>query len=349
MLKKSAVLAASLLLLFSGCSNKEEVKDDVKKAADKTVKEVVAETSFSEYYPLTGIGSEEATDGRAVAVMVNNHPAARPQSGLNKADIVYEVLAEGGVTRLLAIFQSEKPENIGPVRSAREYYIELAKGYDSLFIAHGYSPDAKSMLDKGYIDHLNGMAYDGTLFQRADFRKAPHNSYITFGNIMKGAEENLFPMNESPGSLQFYTEKELDTISGEDAQSAMISYSSEDFNSSYEYDDQLGKYKRYSSGEQTVDYVTEEPVLIDNIFIVETEHAIVDDAGRREIDLTSGGRALLLQKGKRKEVEWKNVDGKILPFIAGSAAPLVPGKTWINIVPTDPGIEQSVSFETESI
>ena len=66
------------------------------------------------------LGVQQEVEGRAVAVMINNHPAARPQSGLNKADIVYEVLAEGDVTRFLAIFQSEQPDNVGPVRSARE-------------------------------------------------------------------------------------------------------------------------------------------------------------------------------------------------------------------------------------
>ena len=89
------------------------------------------------------LGVQREVEGRAVAVMVNNHPAARPQSGLNKADIVYELLAEGDVTRFLAIFQSEQPDNMGPVRSARDYYIELAKGFDSLYIAHGNSPDAE--------------------------------------------------------------------------------------------------------------------------------------------------------------------------------------------------------------
>lgn len=78
--------------------------------------------------------------------MINNHPKARPQTGLTEADIVYEVLAEGEVTRFLAIFQSSNPKLIGPVRSSRDYYIELAKGYNSLYIAHGYSPEAKNYL-----------------------------------------------------------------------------------------------------------------------------------------------------------------------------------------------------------
>ena len=149
--------------------------------------------------------------------MINNHPAARPQSGLNKADIVYELLAEGDVTRFLAIFQSEQPDNVGPVRSARSYYIELAKGFDSLYIAHGNSPDAKEMLDSGYIDDLNGLYYDGTLFKRASFRKAPHNSYITYDNILKGANQKGYEMEKAPSSLTFLTEDEVKELSGEEA------------------------------------------------------------------------------------------------------------------------------------
>ena len=165
------------------------------------------------------LGVQTEVEGRAVAVMINNHPAARPQSGLNKADIVYELLAEGDVTRFLAIFQSEQPENVGPVRSARNYYIELAKGFDSLYIAHGNSPDAKEMLDNGYIDDLNGIYYDGTLFKRASFRKAPHNSYITYDNILKGANQNGYEMEQAPPSLTFLTEDEVKELAGETSKS----------------------------------------------------------------------------------------------------------------------------------
>ena len=72
------------------------------------------------------------------------------------------------------------------------------KDYDSLYIAHGNSPDAKEMLDNGYIDNLNGLYYDGTLFKRASFRKAPHNSYITYDNILKGANQKGYEMEQEP-------------------------------------------------------------------------------------------------------------------------------------------------------
>ncbi len=117
------------------------------------------------------------------------------------------------------------------------------------------------------------------------------------------------------------------------------------FNSSFEYDETLQKYKRFSNGEQTVDYETDESVLVDNVLIIETKHRIIDSSGRRDIDLTAGGKAFLVQKGKRLEVEWRNVEGRILPYKDGEVVGLVPGKTWINVMPTDPGIEQSISFE----
>ncbi|PAE23596.1 DUF3048 domain-containing protein [Bacillus sp. 7894-2] len=351
MLKRWIAVSAAAMLIVSGCSKEkaeEPAKQETEKAEEAT-KGVSAEKELPFQYPLTGFGSETEVDGRAVAVMINNHPKARPQSGLNQADVVYEMLAEGDVTRFLAIFQSERPDMIGPVRSSRDYYIELAKGYDSLYIAHGYSPEAKELLDQGYVDNLNGMQYDGTLFKRESFRKAPHNSYISFDNVLKGAKEKNYAMEDEPKSLKFLSKEEVKAIQGEKADSAMISYlDNELFNVIYEYDAGLEKYKRYSNGELTADYKSGEPALLDNIFIAEADHRVVDSAGRRDINLTSGGKGYLLQKGKVTEVQWENIDGRILPVLNGQQTGLVPGKTWINIVPSNPGLEQTVSFEAKN-
>jgi Protein of unknown function (DUF3048) N-terminal domain/Protein of unknown function (DUF3048) C-terminal domain len=352
MFNKWMAAAMIVLLLVSGCSKNDqtavEKEDEMIETPDNESNEHSSEEELPYQFPLTGVGTESKSNSRAVAVMVNNDPKARPQSGLEKADIVYELLAEGNITRFLAIYQSEQPKKIGPVRSARDYYIELAKGYDSLYIAHGYSPEAKDMLDKGYIDNLNGITYDGTLFKRASFRKAPHNSYISFENILKGAEKRNYEMDDAPASLTFLNKSDLEDLNGEEALSVMVSYfNSNLFNSIYEYDEELEKYKRYTNGELTKDYESEEPVLLDNIFIVETDHKVIDEAGRRKINLTSGGRAYLIQKGKWQEVQWENIDGKILPIINGKQAGLVPGRTWINIIPSSPGLEQTVSFDVK--
>lgn len=342
-------LFIAMIMIAAGCSKKEPVVQDEEPKRNQTEEQQQElkqeEKEYVYFYPLTGLGSEEKIEGRAVAVMINNEPAARPQSGLTEADIVYEVLTESNVTRFLAIFQSEQPKNIGPVRSARDYFIELAKGYDSLYVAHGNSLTAERLLKSGYIDHLNGLYYDGTLFKRADFRKAPHNSYITFANILKGAEQRNYDMDAAPASLTFLTAEEIEHLSGQTADKISISYNNSKFNSTFEFDKKLRKYKRFSNNEQTVDYETKAPLLVDNIFVVETAHKVVSDVGHREIDLTSGGRAFLFQQGQMFEVEWKNDNGRILPYVNGKPVGLVPGKTWINIIPVTTGLDRDVTYE----
>ncbi|PLS17017.1 DUF3048 domain-containing protein [Bacillus sp. M6-12] len=341
----TCILAMSLVL--AGCSkdtDKETPK--IEKKEVKVEKEVSAQDEFVNQYPLSGIGTDESVDGRAIAVMVNNHPKARPQTGLIKADIVFEMLAEGDVTRFLAVFQSEKPEQVGPVRSARDYYVRLAKGLDSIFIAHGYSPDARELLESGYIDNLNGMKYDGTLFQRASFRKAPHNSYITFDKIEKGISDNSYDATSPPKGFSFLTEEQIKDLTGKTAESIQISYGSPAFDSAFKYDQGAGKYMRYSNGEQTVDYETKEPAAIDNLLVIEAPHQVIDNSGRRDIDLKAGGKAILLQKGKVNEVKWQNIDGRVVPFLGDKEAGLIPGKTWVAVVP-EAGIASDISLNSK--
>ncbi|MGM0845176.1 MAG: DUF3048 domain-containing protein [Bacillota bacterium] len=347
MWKKTAIAALTALLLTACSSDNEATENNDNTAENNTEQndsvdqdnnDEAVKSQFE--YPLTGVSSDEESSQRAVAVVVNNHPIARPQSGLNQADIVYEVLAEGSVTRFIALFQSEQPETIGPVRSARDYHIELGEGYDSFFVAHGYSPEAKEMLEDGSIDNINGMQYDGSLFKRADFRKAPHNSYISFADIEKGAEKVGAELNSPPEPLQFSNAEEA---SGEEAASVKVSYyDTPAFSPVYQYDEGAGKYKRITQGEELKDYDSGDPVLLDNILIAEAPHEVVDDAGRRDIDLTSGGNAYLLQGGKLLKIQWENQNGRIVP--AGDAS-LQPGKTWINIIPENPGLEEFVSIQ----
>ncbi len=351
MYKKLIVMALTSLML-AACASETEQTDVAKEETSESTKDTVKteedqneveETGYR--YPLSGVQSKDPSEMRSFAVMINNHPNARPQSGLTKADIVYELLAEGSVTRFLAIFQSESFEKVGPVRSARDYFIQLADGYDSIYIAHGYSPEARKMLNSGFIDHLNGMEYDGILFKRSSDRVAPHNSYISYENIMKGAENLSYDLKSPPDELTFLSKSDTEKIEGEAATSVKVSYYNKpSFTIVYEYDEALGKYTRTSGGVQTAEHETQEPVLLDNILIVETEHTIIDDAGRREIDLTSGGDAYLLQKGKLQKVQWVDDNGRILPYVNNQPVGLVKGKTWINVIPSDGGFSEFVTI-----
>src|SRR5690625_2187500 len=184
-MKNKMIIAMLLVIPFVlvSCSKNKEIDQDEQTNNNGQLNEEnnennnLNEKEFTSYFPFTGIGTNETADRRPVSVMINNHPAARPQSGLSKADIVFEILVEGNTTRFLAIFQSEQPEIVGPVRSAREYYFDLAESYDSIYVYHVAPDFINDMIINRGVEHLSGSIHDndGYLFKRESFRKAPHN------------------------------------------------------------------------------------------------------------------------------------------------------------------------------
>lgn len=347
-MKKVYMFIALLLLLFVvGCSKDKE--EPTLEKSDPREKETPEAPESSNVYPLTGIETNEDTTDRAIGVMVNNHPAARPHSGLSKADIVFEILAEGGITRFLALFQSEQPDVVGPVRSAREYYFELAQGYDALYTYHGAADFVNDMIQTRGIEHLNGAIYDddGHLFKRESFRKAPHNSYFIFDNAYDVAVDKGYETTSTIDPLPFVKEEE--NIEGDSAIKVTVTYPGRNASDviEYFYEESNERYIRYDNDEQTVELNTEEAVEVDNLFIVEAYHEVFDSEGRRKVDLKDSGNAFLIQKGKLQQLQWKNENGRIIPVKDGRSVGFIPGKTWVNIVPTDPGIEQSVQFSNE--
>ncbi|GAE27557.1 hypothetical protein JCM9140_3709 [Halalkalibacter wakoensis JCM 9140] len=342
----ASLMVAFLLAVTAGCSdNNEQVIETDDTELTEEVEEKEEEVSPPSYtYPLSGMETEEESNHRIVSVLINNDPAARPQSGLSQADLVYEILAEGTITRLVALYQSQFPERIGPVRSAREYHVNLVKGFNGMLVAHGYSPAAQKLLQAGQVDNINGMAYDGTLFQRSTERKAPHNSYTTYKDIVDGfVDEKGYDITGEVPTLAFYEHEDIHIV-GNEAKKFEVNYLGNNL-IQYVYDDSTGFYNRFNNNQQTVEDVTSEPIQLSNILVVETEHTVLDNQGRRAIDLTSGGKAVLFQSGIMNEVEWESRNGQIIPVLDGEPVKLKPGSTWINVVPTSPGLEDALTIE----
>lgn len=295
-------------------------------------------------YPFTGIATDEDVDHRPFAVMINNQNEARPHDGIVDADIVFELLAEGDITRFLALFHSNIPEKVGSVRSAREYYFELAQGYDALYVYHGAANFVNDMINERNIEHLNGAVYDNDqqLFTRDTARKAPHNSYVFLDHAHEVAEGKGYDMTSSAKPLTFTEEAEIE---GEDAKKIEVGYNGQNpaHLVSFSYDEGTGRYARSEDGEATTDLTTEAPIEIENILIIETAHHVFDSEGRREIDLSSGGSGYLVQQGVMQEITWENQEGQLIPTKDGQVVPFVQGKTWVNVVPTDPGLQSSVN------
>lgn len=326
--KISFVIAA---VIMSGCANNNEqvVEPEV---VEEPIEEEIIEAPSLNTYPLTGMETEEEINHRVIGVTINNHPAARPQSGIGDADIVFEILSEFEVTRLVALFHSQLPERIGPVRSSRPYHIDLINGYDGLFVTHGWSPEARQKIENGEIDALNGLFHDGTYFKRSSDRRAPHNSYITSENILEGMSSLGYSLEGEVPSLSFYENEDINIVGVEGKEIEVNYYNINRVH--YTFDEASGLYHRFNGENQTIDFETEEPIEISNLLIIETEHRVLDDEGRRAIDLASGGKAILFQSGIANEISWENQNGQIVPVQDGQLVPLKAGQTWINVVPS---------------
>ncbi|MFJ7828353.1 DUF3048 domain-containing protein [Psychrobacillus sp. NPDC096623] len=349
MFKRWGILLVASILLVA-CTKKEEGQEvnPVEEIIDEIVEEVEVpvEGAVLPYTsPFTGVASEKELTQRPVLVTINNHPLARPQSGIANADVIYEMLAEGSVTRFLALYQSEIPEKVGPVRSARDYFVNIAKGLDAFYIAHGYSPDAQKMLNAGVVDHINGMQYDGILFERSRERKAPHNSYITEENIIAGAEKVGASMEISKLPRFSFFESVEGVKIGNPVSNFSVHYGSGSaFENEYTYIPDEGTYERETAGVLTVDKETDKAIKIANIICMEMPHKVIDSSGRLQLSLDGGGRAYIFQAGIMKEIEWENIDGMLMPMENGVPAKLVPGQTWISFIPTNPGLEKMITY-----
>lgn len=336
-------LLIGLVTFMIGCKKDEE--DGAKnEGKESNVGEKDIDSEPVHTYPFTGIATNEEIDHRPIAVMINNHTTARPHSGIVDADIVFELLAEGDITRFLALFHSELPEVAGSVRSAREYYFELAQGYDAIYVYHGAATFVNDMINAQHIDHLNGAIYDNDqhLFKRDQERKAPHNSYVLLDQAYEVAEQKGYDITSSVSALEFADEDAV--VEGEDAQTVEIGYNGSNpaHLVSYSYNEQTNRYARSEDGTDTIDLTTEAPIEVENILIIETAHHVFDSEGRREVDLTSGGNGYLVRQGVIQEIEWENHDGQIIPTKDGQVVPFVQGKTWVNVIPSDPGLQSSV-------
>ncbi|WP_082652002.1 DUF3048 domain-containing protein [Gorillibacterium timonense] len=285
--------------------------------------------------PLTGLPSQTENKDRAFLVTVENSPAARPQTGLSQADLVYEVLAEGEITRFLAVYQSEKPEVIGPVRSMRPYFAEIGVGLGAMLVHAGWSQDGMNMMVKLKADHLDGVYADGVTFWRSKDRKAPHNLYTSWEKIQDGAARHKFSTQWTNPGLSFASVGESvvnEEAVWQPASKVTIPYIM-GYKVGYEYDAETGVYNRFMAGQPHVDKDSGKQLTAANVLVIEASHKILDKEGRRAVDVNSSGKGYLIQQGHQRSVTWSRKDGVIRVFANGAELPLVPGKTWIQIVP----------------
>lgn len=289
------------------------------------------------YSPLTGaqVPDQASTQQAVTGIMIENSPDARPQSGLKQAGIVYEAIAEGGITRFLALYQEAKPQLIGPVRSVRLYYVDWLAPFQASVAHVGGSKFALDEVRNGKYRDIDQF-FNGAYYWRATDRYAPHNVYTSFEkldalNLKKGYTASTFTA---------WPRTDGKAAATPTATSIDVKISSALYNSHYDYDTTTNTYKRFEGGQAHND--REAGQLAPSVVIVldTTMTNVFEDGYREQITTTGSGRARVFQNGTVTEGSWSKADrGSQIKFTdtAGVEVQFNRGQTWITAVPTNQG------------
>jgi hypothetical protein len=342
-----ALMMLMFVAVFTGCNAGKSVATPQASTLMETMAplptptEQVTPTPTPDPYkaPLTGLGLETQITARPIMVMVENSPSARPQTGLTDADVVYEILAEGEITRFIAVYQSKVPAVIGPVRSIRPYFVEIGKGLDAIVVHAGWSQDGMNAIVRLKVDHLDQVYGDDQYYWRDNSRKKPHNLYTNVEKIRQAAIDKKFHVEWKNPLLKFAAPLDA-KLEGQAVNNITIPYIA-GYKVGYTYDKVSGMFQRSMMGEPHKDKVSGQIIEAKNVIICEASHQILDKEGRRSVNIHGPGKGYLLQEGKLKEVTWQEKDGFIRVSDSIGELGLLPGKTWIQIVPN--GTQLSVS------
>ncbi|HSX07180.1 MAG TPA: DUF3048 domain-containing protein [Candidatus Saccharimonadia bacterium] len=287
------------------------------------------------YSNLTGLPvTDSSVNQRPVtAVMVENSLDARPQSGLSDAGVVFEAVAEGGVTRFMALYQDTAPTNVGPIRSARPYYVQWAMGFDAAYAHVGGSPDALSDITAWGVHDMNQF-YNGAYYHRVSTRAAPHNVYTGIDTLQQ--------LESKKGYTSTYT----GFVRGKEAPVAAPTATSMDFRLSgvyydphYDYSAATNSYNRSEYNAPQTDANTGKQVSPKVIIaiVVPLARGDLDSSGAyySNYNVIGSGTAYIFQNGTLTNGTWnKSANNTALTFTdaSGQPVPLNPGQTWITAV-----------------
>jgi len=282
--------------------------------------------------PLTGIEVTPEQAKRVVtAVTIENSVDARPQSGLQEAGVVFEAIAEGGITRFLAIYQEARPTNIGPIRSARPYYVEWAAGFGAAYLHSGGSGEGLALIRTLGVKDLDHGRYSGRIADRVSNRFAPHNVYSNADKIDSLNNELGFTSSEF---TPFERKEDTPPTVEAPATAAKIDFniSSANYNTSYSYVPESNSYLRVMAGLPHKDQESGKQINPKVVVAMITTYGIHPNRIHSVYGTTAGGEVLVFQDGKVTKGTWKKETQRAsLQFFAADGKPLAinAGQTWI--------------------
>ena len=274
---------------------------------------------------------------RTLAVMIDNVGDAVPQTGLNKAMLVYEVYVEGGLTRYMTVFQNVDIDTIGPVRSARPVFIDYALENDSIYVHFGGSDRALDDVKKLKMENVSGLVTPSGVFWRTNKKKAPHNALISTENIWNYAEKREYRTTTEERNVLNYSVKPIDLEDGEGAIEVEIPYKNSKIK--YVYNEEKGIYERYEKNKIRTDWLTGETLTTKNIIITFANNYTTSEEngyGRQEIENIGVKDGYYITNGKAIKITCEKTARAaktVYKDLDGNEIKVNDGNTWIQIVP----------------
>lgn len=362
------IIILCILVIIAGGIQVYKIKNNVPKIQETISKE---ENSKEEEPLIVKPKEIECFKGteRPIAVMIDNHSGAWPQANLNKAYLVYEIVVEGGETRLMAVFKGQNLEKIGPIRSSRHYFLDYALENDAIYVHHGWSPQAQNDITALAVNNINGIQEKSSDFWRVNDKKSPHNMFTSTESILKIAERKGYSTTSNKKSILNYVGEEVnlqekyesynaDDIKNQQEISENANTNTQILSASkviiphsnlqtveYEYDENSKTYIRYARGKVQKDYITGENITTKNIIITMCDNYTLDDEeqkgrqGLKNIGTFDGyyitnGYAIpikCIKQSRTSQTEYKDEKGNEIEVNDGN--------TFINICPTNAKVE----------
>jgi hypothetical protein len=291
---------------------------------------------------LTGLWiPEEIGTKRPYAFQFNNFKTVSNQWGIGQADIVYECIVEGGITRLLGIGQNYTGDRIGSTRSSRHYFVSIADEYDAIYIHYGKTKYAVAKIAELGINNLDGDSGIGsTVFYRDKTMKAPHNAFASVDGILAGIKKKGYETQYKDGYEPHYKFYEADSelTSDTNVNKLKVKYSA--YNSPYfEYDATNKLYKRFQFNGPHKDSLTGDQLTFKNIIIQFVKEWDIDKNDYQTMDIEDAtGKGYYISNGKMIPITWKKKEAtRWMRYYneAGEELTINPGKTFISLFPND--------------
>lgn len=328
----SLMIFTSTFVLLSGCAKKTGTTSDFKSKSVTSVTSnsttsVVSSSSVmplepekpkkpAYVSPLSGKPlNKKYKNKRPFAFMFNNIEFAYPQTGTGRAEILYEILAEGGITRLMGVFDYMKGDKIGSVRSARHYYVDFANEFDAIFVHFGQTHYAIDEIKKLGVDTISGLSWEGAkAFYRDNSIRAPHNAFASAKGLMQAMKDKKLRTKPRKGLTSHFNFSEEDEVTNDKEGSFKAEYVKVPFSAymtpSFTYGKKEKLYTRYAFGTKHIDKGTGKALKFRNIFIQFVNEYNKDRNGYQTMDLMNqSGSGYYITNGKGIKVYWQKKGG----------------------------------------